>query len=272
MIVQINETRDAFFIQNGSVEFTRDLENLVEEVKPRFAVAFKDKVKTFKTKSKALTYARKLVHADKDEVVPAVIGAYAGKLDDEDLFKPLTDVVWLEEEDEETPVFRDMQTRIIVNEIREETFEEVNHLVIPIIGLVEGVIQCADCPEPELVKAQDFANPVEAWNGRPVTLDHPEIGGIKVSANDPDILEAEKIGMLFNASLKDETELHFEAWINLETASEREDVQDMVDRVKDNEEVEVSTGYFAESIPSKGKFNGKAFEYSPEAKFTNTGC
>ena len=78
-----------------------------------------------------------------------------------------------------------------VDAIRHETFEGNDHLVIPIIALVEGVIQSSNATNPELALASEFAAHVRGWNGRPVVMKHPDKDENQDSANDPEVLETE---------------------------------------------------------------------------------
>lgn len=145
--------------------------------------------------------------------------------------------------------------------IREDTFEGNDYTVVPVIALVEGVIQCMTCPTPELALAKEFANPVEAWNGRPVTMGHPLSGGEPVSASDPKVLENESIGVVFNSKLlENPNRLYAELWLNKSKINSIGDrAKDYLDRILAGNKVEVSTGYFAEVSDIKGEFKGKKY-------------
>lgn len=147
-----------------------------------------------------------------------------------------------------------------VGDQRTETFEGREHLVIPVVALVEGVIQAANAEEPELALAEEFGKHVEGWNGRPVVVDHPQKRGQFVSANSPEMLEKEKTGTIFNARVTDK-KLHLEAWVDLSLAEEKEDrISDTVDLLKEGDVIEVSTGIFVDIRPSTGRFNGEDYE------------
>ncbi len=147
-----------------------------------------------------------------------------------------------------------------VGAIREETLNDKDFLVIPVIALVEGVIQSSGSDQPELITSREIAAPIEAWNGCPVTLGHPEQNGHLTPIGEPNLVENFQIGTIFNAELKDD-KLHVEAWLDLEKIEELgEEALSLLERVKNGEEVEVSTGYFAKSLPSEGVFNGDNYE------------
>lgn len=144
--------------------------------------------------------------------------------------------------------------------VREETFQDKAFTVVPVIALVEGVLQAANSPQPELVKAEEFEP--QAWNGRPVTFNHPDIAGTLVSASvSPELFEQVAVGTIFNAEVLEGKKLRVEAWIQNDKVEDQGDLAvQAFERIKNNETVEISTGYFADSIPTKGKFNGEEFD------------
>lgn len=146
-----------------------------------------------------------------------------------------------------------------IGKTRTERFNGRDHLVVPIVGLVEGVLQASNSPAPELANGAEIAKSVPGWNGRPIVLDHPEKNGMKVSANSPDVLETQSFGMLFNSRFEDK-KLKFEAWVD--TAKAEEIGGHIAETVKDLENGkvrEVSTGMFLDVRPSFGTFEGKEF-------------
>ncbi len=146
-------------------------------------------------------------------------------------------------------------------EIKTQTFQGDEHLVVPLVAQVEQVILSSNATQPNLVLAEEFGKVPEGWNGRPVVIDHPEINGEKVSANSPDVLESEKIGSIFNSKVEDK-KLKLEAWINLATVETKSDeVKAVIDSLQNDDEItEVSTGLFADIEEKSGVFNGEAFE------------
>lgn len=145
-------------------------------------------------------------------------------------------------------------------QIRHDTLNGKDHLVIPVVALVEGVYQCATCDGPELYPAEEFGEIVSVWNGRPVTINHPQQNGLFVSAGSPEIFENDVIGTVFNSKLEDK-KLKVEAWINLEKVSEIGEVAEtLIDRVENGERVEISTGYFADVLPQSGKHEGQSYK------------
>ncbi len=134
------------------------------------------------------------------------------------------------------------------------------HLIVPVVALVEGVLHSANAEDPELALASEFARYPDAWNGRPLVMNHPQVDGDFVSANSPEVLEEWAFGKLFNTRLED-NKLKTEAWIDTlaVAASDNPDIQQTVDRINNGEIVEVSTGLFATVEQLPGKFNGEAY-------------
>ena len=91
-----------------------------------------------------------------------------------------------------------------VGEIRREEYDGVEHVVVSAVAVVEGLMWAQNAPEPEYVPAIAFSKHVDAWNGRPVVLNHPQVDGQLVSANSPAVLEGEMFGVLFNTAYEEE--------------------------------------------------------------------
>lgn len=143
--------------------------------------------------------------------------------------------------------------------IREETVDGHEFLVVPVVALAEGVFQCANCPQAELYLAREFGRVIDAWNGRPVTLDHPKRNGEFVSAGSMDIRRTEVIGDIQNAHV-DGDKLKVEAWIDLELVAQLGSrAEEQVARLEEGQNVEVSVGAFIDREPMVGSFNGRKF-------------
>jgi hypothetical protein len=142
---------------------------------------------------------------------------------------------------------------------RTESFNDVEYLVVPLVMLVEGVIQGANASQPEFCPNSELEKSAVGWNGRPIVMNHPMIQGSYVSANSPTVLENWAFGFVFNTTTPDR-KLQAEAWIDTTRAAEKGgEFQDVVDRLNAGEIIEVSTGLYTEVKPSKGKFNNKRY-------------
>lgn len=138
--------------------------------------------------------------------------------------------------------------------IRTERFNGRDHVVVPAIVLVEGVLHGANSEFPELALAEEFGKFPETWNGRPVTLSHPMRQGQFVSASSaPEVFESEAVGMVFNSRVED-GKLKVEFFLDPEKAG-----QDEIDRLTSGSTAEVSTGFFADVLEAKGNFKGRDF-------------
>lgn len=147
-----------------------------------------------------------------------------------------------------------------VGAIRSETVDGKLFTVVPVVALVEGVLWPSNAPNPELALASEFGKFNGAgWNGRPIVLGHPERNGMKVSANNPEVLSDEEFGQIFNARL-DDKKLKLEAWFDMDRVKALDGkAQSSVKRMLDGELVEVSTGLLAEIELIEGEHNGEEF-------------
>lgn len=143
-------------------------------------------------------------------------------------------------------------------ELRTAVLMERQHLVVPVIALVEGVMFASNASGPELVLAEEFGRDIRPWNGRPVVLDHPERNGRHVSANEPTVLEEYFLGQVFHTRVEDK-KLKMEAWIDLNRASSVKGAHELIERVNAGEIVDVSVGVFVDAEPEKGTYNGEAY-------------
>jgi hypothetical protein len=143
--------------------------------------------------------------------------------------------------------------------IRTETLAGREYTVVPVIALVEGVLQGANSTEPELALFSEFAKFPDSWNGRPVVLRHPNTNGVYVSANSPLIFEDYHMGFMFNTKGEDKR-LKTEAWLdNLRIQDLGGEYLDTLTRINDGEVMNVSVGAFIDTRPSPGTFKGKDY-------------
>jgi len=143
--------------------------------------------------------------------------------------------------------------------IRTATFDDREHLVVPVIALVEGVIHAVNAPEPELVLADEISQAPQGWNGRPVVAGHPIRNNEPVSANDPRVLESEGFGTLFNTHM-DGTQLKTEAWLDpLRAQKVGKKAEEIIQRVQNGELIEISVGAFITSEAVTGEHKGEKF-------------
>lgn len=147
------------------------------------------------------------------------------------------------------------------SKIRTADFKGAEHMVVPVIALVEGVIRPSNSTGPELALAEEFGHVPAGWNGRPVTSAHPEVDGRSVSANDPVVLESWQVGLVFQAAMVDKA-LHVEAWIDTARAKKLGgDAARLVERLEAGEDVEVSVGVFVDLEEKPGEYRGLEYQF-----------
>jgi hypothetical protein len=136
---------------------------------------------------------------------------------------------------------------------RRETLDGREYLVVPVVALVEGVLNGIYAPADEIAQFPD------SWNGRPITVNHPMDGELPISANGVRVLERQQIGQLFNARVEG-GRLSGEIWIDAQKARRLGgEAAQVLARLEAGEHIEVSTGYFAEIEPTAGEFGGKPY-------------
>lgn len=133
---------------------------------------------------------------------------------------------------------------------RHESFDGKDYLVIPAVLLKEMVVNG------ELATAAEFGAFPEMWDGRPVVIGHPQVGGHYISANSPAILQQTGVGYLFNTTLVGDS-LKSELW--LDTAKMRAlggKALTALTMLEAGEPLEVSTGYYSLLLPTPGTYDG----------------
>jgi Uncharacterized protein conserved in bacteria (DUF2213) len=153
---------------------------------------------------------------------------------------------------------RELHLRGATGTVRLATLNDREHLVVPIVALVEGVIHAINAEVPEYVPIETLSAAPQTWNNRPAVLKHPIKNGKQVSANTPHVLEAQGLGSVFNAEVKGR-KLHMEAYIDPQKA-EKLGAGKMLERLRANEVVEVSVGAYVVTERRAGEHNGKPYK------------
>lgn len=144
--------------------------------------------------------------------------------------------------------------------LRTASFEAREHLVVPVVMLVEGVVFAVNAEHPEFVPAEELRVAPAGWGGRPVTWTHPVVDGNRVMANSPSVLERFSVGKIFNPSIRDDVKLVAEAWLDVNGKSHIPEGRELVDRAKTGDPIEVSVGVFVTEEKTAGVFNGKPYK------------
>jgi Zn finger protein HypA/HybF involved in hydrogenase expression len=138
-----------------------------------------------------------------------------------------------------------------------ETINGREHLIVPVIALMEGVIHAVNAETPEFVPLSTLQKAAASWNGKPVTLGHPKKDGKQCSAAGQDIIDSHGLGFIRNSRVEG-TKLLQEACIDKVKAKQLD--PDMWQRLLEDKWEEVSVGAFVVTDNKPGKYtNGKAF-------------
>lgn len=145
-----------------------------------------------------------------------------------------------------------LATNATAGTVKEVTRKGKRYLVAPTVALKAGVLNG------EFVPADEVAKYANAWNGRPVPIGHPKQDGQAVSANNMDMWD-ETPAMFWNAHA-DGDALKGEIWLDIEKASGMGgQATQLLQRLRNNEAIDVSTGYFRDLTETPGTHDGKAY-------------
>lgn len=147
--------------------------------------------------------------------------------------------------------------------IRTATYNEREHLVVPIVAMVEGVVWAVNSDVPEFVPAEELAQTPHQWNGRGCFAGHPEDGGSQVTANTPRTLE-KSFGLIFDTvdatKILETRCLEFNTWLDPQKAQlVGAEASDVITRLRAGERVEVSIGCYVEAEEKDGTFDGQEY-------------
>jgi len=142
--------------------------------------------------------------------------------------------------------------------LRTAIFEGREHIVVPVIALVPGVIHAHNSLQPELVRLEDLEQAPQGWNGRPIMFGHPSRDGRQISANEPTVLEEHRIGTIFNARV-DGGKLKMDAYVDPERARSA-GAGSILDALQRGEQTEVSVGVFVTLDQKPGADGGLRYE------------
>jgi hypothetical protein len=137
-------------------------------------------------------------------------------------------------------------------QIREETIDEVNYLIAPVVMMVEGVHKGSHGalyhPATELSKSASF------WEGIPVVINHPQdTTGNYISVNEVQNLI---VGKVCNPKM-DKDKLKAEIHLNVDKTGVHSPTT--IASLKANKVLEVSIGVFTDEIKEAGEWNGETY-------------
>lgn len=141
---------------------------------------------------------------------------------------------------------------------RTEMWQGREHLVVPMVALMEGVIHAVNSKTPEYVSADVLARSVGKWNGHPIVVGHPVSNGRQISAHDPAVLERHGCGFIRQSSLSGKR-LGIEALIDPARLVALKQDQLLAD-LRAGKDVPVSVGAFVTTNDKKGSYLSKAYD------------
>ena len=137
---------------------------------------------------------------------------------------------------------------------RYSVMEGRDYIVLPVVILMEGVH--AGSNGPVLYELADMEKFAPSWNHKPVVVYHPKKNGEYVSADDPAILSANKVGILMANKINGKSQ-EAEAW--LEKSRLKEVDSRILDAIDKGLVVEVSTGLFNDTEEIEGEWEGEPY-------------
>lgn len=137
---------------------------------------------------------------------------------------------------------------------RELIHEGREVFAVPVVMLREMVLEGATGYHgPEYVPAGELESSAHLWNDTPFLVNHPFFA----SGRDPDVIDSTGLGRIYNAHYdKEKTALSGDAYVYVEQANRFEEGRETLSRLRNGDQIEVSTGYYADFVDEPGKFNG----------------
>lgn len=140
--------------------------------------------------------------------------------------------------------------------VRYDTLDGKRYLVAPMVMITEGVHNGSGGPL--YYPPEELAKTPQAWNHKPVTLYHPTANGQGVSACEPDVVNAQRLGFIFNTIWDAQAaKLRAEAWLDEEKVKAIE--PGLIDSIEKGKIVELSTGLFTDNEAAEGDWKGEHY-------------
>lgn len=158
------------------------------------------------------------------------------------------------------PVTRYLRLAGATGKVRIASFQNREHVVVPVVALMETVIRASNSKQWEFVPAKVLSEHPAQWNGRPVIPQHPKHEEEALLANDPQILEQMQFGTLFYSRTENK-QLLFEAWLDPARADlVGANAQMVIRKAKAGEPIEVSIGASVLVEQKSGVHEGRPYE------------
>jgi hypothetical protein len=161
---------------------------------------------------------------------------------------------------EGTTMILTMQSYVQTNSdytISRENYQGKPHIVVPVVMMVEGVHSGSHGPILHL--AEELGAFPGAWNGIPITVQHPEDeDGNFISANSPEIIRNYAVGIVFNTRMEG-NKLKADLWIDEQLITAIS--PSALGHIMEGKPLEVSIGVFSEDEEVVGEptYNGETY-------------
>ena len=147
----------------------------------------------------------------------------------------------------------------IDGQVRTQVFDGRAHLVLPVVLMVEGV-HTGSSGVPTYYSPGELMASVHLWNGVAVPVYHPQNEwGESISANQPDVIEECVVGRLFNVRF-DENGNKLKGEIYLDPEKTRRISAELLEAIRGNVNIEVSTGLYSDEDHESGDWNGEHYD------------
>lgn len=138
--------------------------------------------------------------------------------------------------------------------VKDVQYEGREWIVVPVVMMKTGVHHGSKGAV--MHEIDELGKIVEAWNGIPVTVGHPQDGDRFVTANSPKQLE-QSVGRVFNTYV-DGDKLKAEVWIDVTKATAVN--PNVVHYIREKRTLDVSVGVFTEDLVTSGVHEGEQYE------------
>lgn len=142
--------------------------------------------------------------------------------------------------------------------VRTEMWDGREHLVVPVVALMEGVIHAVNAKTAEYVPGSSLLSSVNRWNGHPLVIGHPVKDGRQISAHDPAVLAKHGCGFIRQAHMNG-NRLGMEALVDPARMEALGHSQLLAD-LRAGKGCEVSVGAFVNTNSVGGVHGGKTYD------------
>ena len=149
-------------------------------------------------------------------------------------------------------------------DVRYERHRGVEHMVVPVVMMLEGVHHGSGGPLLHL--EEELQTFVGAWNDSPVLIRHPEINGTPVSGKEQEVVDSLSVGAIYNTHFS-EGKLKAEAWVDVNRVSKM--YPEAYQMLLEGMSMDVSVGVYNRQEVGEGDWNGEHYtatarDYRPD--------